>query len=175
MGGRIRPRGRAPFGRAVAGAQCTRLGSGGAAWRSDGQGAVDTIYMGAWPRWVFDRVGMFDPDLQRNQDSELCLRVRAAAFLVCQGSANIRSQVEGREVIEGVHRNHLQCSTHILRFSRTRVVGDVIRAFGGLDAIETETVVDHTCHVGEFIAAAEQVVHVEDRSIGMDRRVRIGD
>ena len=39
---------------------------------------VETAFPGAWPRWVFERVGLFDPELRRNQDDELSYRIRQA-------------------------------------------------------------------------------------------------
>ncbi|MBI3746779.1 MAG: glycosyltransferase family 2 protein [Chloroflexi bacterium] len=39
---------------------------------------VDTAFPGMWPRWVFERVGLFDEELVRNQDDELSLRIREA-------------------------------------------------------------------------------------------------
>lgn len=70
------------FGRAVAAAMAGWAGTGGAAYRSGKEGPVDTVYLGAWPRWVFERVGPFDERLVKNQDYELCLRVRAAGGTV---------------------------------------------------------------------------------------------
>src|SRR5207248_3200783 len=37
---------------------------------------VDTVYMGMYPRRVFERVGLFDEELVRNQDDELNYRLR---------------------------------------------------------------------------------------------------
>jgi len=41
-------------------------------------GPVETVFPGLWPRSVLERVGLFDPELIRNQDDELSYRVRAA-------------------------------------------------------------------------------------------------
>lgn len=91
VGGRMQGRGETGFGRAVALATAHPVGAGDAAFRIGGEGPVDTVYLGAWPRWVFDRVGLFDEGLPRNQDYELCLRIRAAGGLVWLDPA-IRSQ-----------------------------------------------------------------------------------
>lgn len=82
VGGMMVGRGRGPFGRAVALATTTRLGAGDASFRLGGEGPTDTVYLGAWPREVFDRVGGFDEGLSRNQDYELCVRIRAAGGTV---------------------------------------------------------------------------------------------
>jgi len=92
VGGRMVGVGDTAFGRSVALAGLHPLGSGGAAFRhSDVRpGAVDTVYLGAWPREVFQILGGFDPSLRRNQDYELCLRIREAGGSVWLDSA-IRS------------------------------------------------------------------------------------
>ncbi len=78
VGGAMLGRGETAFGRAVARAAAHPLGAGDAAFRLGGSGEVDTVYLGAWPRAVLEALGGFDPDLSRNQDYELCLRIRAA-------------------------------------------------------------------------------------------------
>jgi succinoglycan biosynthesis protein ExoA len=82
VGGPMVGRGETAFGRAVAVATATRLGAGDARFRLGGAGPVDTVYLGAWPRAVLDRVGGFDEGLPRNQDYELAVRIRAAGGMV---------------------------------------------------------------------------------------------
>jgi len=82
VGGRLVGRGDTAFGRAVAAATASPFGAGDARFRLGGEGPVDTVYLGAWPRAVFARVGGFDEALARNQDYELCLRIRAAGGTV---------------------------------------------------------------------------------------------
>jgi hypothetical protein len=41
-------------------------------------GPAETVFPGMWPREVLERVGAFDPELQRNQDDELSFRIREA-------------------------------------------------------------------------------------------------
>jgi succinoglycan biosynthesis protein ExoA len=36
---------------------------------------VDTVWLGCWPRWVFERVGLFDPEMIQDQDEELNQRI----------------------------------------------------------------------------------------------------
>jgi hypothetical protein len=43
------------------------------------EGEADTIYLGCWPRAVFERFGGFDEQLVRNQDDEHNLRLRRQA------------------------------------------------------------------------------------------------
>jgi hypothetical protein len=41
-------------------------------------GNVDTVFLGCWRRELFDRVGLFDERLARNQDNEHASRIRRA-------------------------------------------------------------------------------------------------
>lgn len=66
-------------GRALALAWQSRFGLGGAAARY-GEGrdrAVDTVYLGMFPRAALEAVGLFDEELVRDQDDELSYRLRA--------------------------------------------------------------------------------------------------
>jgi cellulose synthase/poly-beta-1,6-N-acetylglucosamine synthase-like glycosyltransferase len=80
VGGAMVGVGDTAFGRSVALAGRHLLGSGGAAFRQLNPEAreADTVYLGAWPREVFEIVGGFEPSQTRNQDYELCLRIREA-------------------------------------------------------------------------------------------------
>jgi succinoglycan biosynthesis protein ExoA len=61
----------------VALATSTPFGVGGARFHySDEEEWVDTVYMGAWPRQVFEKTGLFDEELVRNQDDEFNYRLR---------------------------------------------------------------------------------------------------
>jgi len=82
VGGGLSGRGATAWGRAVALAWTHPLGAGDAAFRRGGSGPVDTVYLGAWPRAVLERLGGFDEALERNQDYELALRIRAAGGMV---------------------------------------------------------------------------------------------
>ena len=77
VGGRQTARGETPFGRAVAAAMATRLGSGGAHYRTGGPaGPVDTVYLGVFRREALAAAGGFDGRLDRNEDYELNWRLR---------------------------------------------------------------------------------------------------
>ena len=71
VGGRVRPVGTAPFGRAVAVVTSTPLGAGGA------EGPVDTVFPGVFRRGALDAAGGWDETLGRNEDYELNWRLRA--------------------------------------------------------------------------------------------------
>lgn len=77
VGGRMVGIGEGSFARAVTLATSHAFGVGGARFHySDEREWVDTVYMGAWRRDVFDRIGLFDEELVRNQDDELNCRLR---------------------------------------------------------------------------------------------------
>jgi succinoglycan biosynthesis protein ExoA len=59
------------------------------------EGVVDTVYLGCWPRQVFDRIGLFDEELVRNQDDEFNLRLTRSGGKVWQ-SPRIKSWYKPR-------------------------------------------------------------------------------
>jgi glycosyltransferase involved in cell wall biosynthesis len=76
VGGRMEARGDGRFGEAVALATSSPFGVGGARFHYSGREEwVDTVYMGAWRRNLFDRLGLFDEEMVRNQDDEFNYRI----------------------------------------------------------------------------------------------------
>lgn len=70
-------------GRAMACLYLSPVGSGVASYhRRKSAGFVDTVYGGFYKRSVFDRIGLFDETLTRNQDNELNARVLCAGFRI---------------------------------------------------------------------------------------------
>lgn len=81
VGGLQMPSAPSGFGRGVAAAMRSPLGSGGAAYRSGSvRGLVDTVYLGVFRREALEAVGGFDPVFSRNQDAELNLRLARAGY-----------------------------------------------------------------------------------------------
>jgi glycosyltransferase involved in cell wall biosynthesis len=79
VGGAARAKAATPFQHALCAALESPLGVGGAGYRSaDREGFVDTVFNGAFPRSVFERVGMYDPAAVVNEDAELNARIAAA-------------------------------------------------------------------------------------------------
>ena len=79
VGGYIttRPGTDSAIGRAIAAATSSRFGVGGSAFRTGGgEREVDTVPFGCYRRDVFDRFGLYDERLVRNQDIELNSRIR---------------------------------------------------------------------------------------------------
>jgi glycosyltransferase involved in cell wall biosynthesis len=108
VGGPWRAEGRGLVGRAISAAFhapfCT---GGGKAHDPEYEGEVDTVYLGCWPRAVFSEVGLFDPNLVRNQDDEFNLRIRRAGGRVWQ-SPRIRSRYSPRASMKALFRQYLQ-------------------------------------------------------------------
>jgi glycosyltransferase involved in cell wall biosynthesis len=79
VGGPIAHRGKTILGRAIAAAMSSRIGVGGANHRfEDYDGYAESTAFPAFRRWVFDKVGLFDEALVRNQDDELNFRITRA-------------------------------------------------------------------------------------------------
>jgi hypothetical protein len=78
-GGRLEtlPADRTPLARAIAVALAHPFGVGNSHFRigTPGRRWVDTVPFGCYPREVFQRIGLFDEELVRNQDDEFNLRL----------------------------------------------------------------------------------------------------
>ena len=76
VGGAQRARATTLFQRALCAALGSPLGVGGAKYRSaDNEGFVDTVFLGAFRRRVFERIGLYDPRAITNEDAELNQRL----------------------------------------------------------------------------------------------------
>jgi len=79
VGGAQRARAETSFQRALCAALDSPLGVGGASYRSEvKEGFVDTVFLGAFRRRVFEAVGLYDPGAITNEDAELNQRIHAA-------------------------------------------------------------------------------------------------
>jgi glycosyltransferase involved in cell wall biosynthesis len=108
VGGRMDPVSEGTFGRAAAQATASRFGVGGARFHySDIEEWVDTVYMGAWPRAVFQNIGLFDEEQVRNQDDEFNYRLlsRGGRILL---SPRIRSLYYNRSTPRSLWRQYFQ-------------------------------------------------------------------
>lgn len=77
VGGKMNAVSENPIGQAIAIATSSRFGIGNARFHySDQEEYVDTVYLGAWPRKIFDKYGLFNEELVRNQDDEFNYRLR---------------------------------------------------------------------------------------------------
>ncbi|HEY3455142.1 MAG TPA: glycosyltransferase family 2 protein [Bryobacteraceae bacterium] len=108
VGGRMDPVGQNPFGKAVALATSSPFGVGGARFHySQQEEWVDTVYLGAWPRAVFDRLGGFDEEQIRNQDDEFNYRLREHGGKVLL-TPRIRSQYFNRGTVASLWKQYYQ-------------------------------------------------------------------
>ena len=108
VGGPWIAEGRGTLGRAIAAAFRSPFCTGGGKAHDPGyEGEVDTVYLGCWSRSVFERVGLFDPDLVRNQDDELNFRLRRAGGRIWQ-TPRIGSSYAPRESLRALFRQYLQ-------------------------------------------------------------------
>jgi len=108
VGGRMDPVGTSAFGKAVALATSSPFGVGGARFHySNREEWVDTVYLGCWPRAVFESIGCFDEEQVRNQDDEFNYRLREAGGRVLLSPA-IRSQYFNRGTLKSLWRQYFE-------------------------------------------------------------------
>jgi glycosyltransferase involved in cell wall biosynthesis len=108
VGGPWIAQGRGCLGRAIAAAfQSPFCAGGGKAHNAMYEGEVDTVYLGCWRRSAFERFGLFDPDLVRNQDDEFNFRMRIRGGRVVQ-SPRIRSIYTPRSSVTRLFKQYLQ-------------------------------------------------------------------
>lgn len=102
VGGRARTKSVGFIGGAIAKMLASKFGVGNSAFRTGGKsGYVDTVPFGAFRREVFDRVGLYDERLTRNQDNELNYRIRSAGGKIYLAS-DIRFSYFSRDSIQGI-------------------------------------------------------------------------
>jgi succinoglycan biosynthesis protein ExoA len=108
VGGRMSAAAGGFVGEAIALATSSPFGVGGARFHySDREEWVDTVYLGAWPREVFERIGLFDEEQVRNQDDEFNYRLlaRGGKILLCP---EIRSKYHNRSGFRSLWRQYFQ-------------------------------------------------------------------
>lgn len=95
-------------GRAIAAAFQSRFSAGGPRGHDPNyEGTLDTVYLGCWPREVFDKIGLFDEALVRNQDDEFNLRLSRAGGKIWQ-SPRIKSWYRPRESLRALCGQYAQ-------------------------------------------------------------------
>ncbi len=108
VGGPARTRATAYLERAVAAAYHSRFSVGGARFHQEEfEGPVDTVPYGCWHRTAFERFGLFDEELVRNQDDEHNLRICRGQGKVWQ-SSRIRSWYRPRGSLASLFRQYMQ-------------------------------------------------------------------
>ena len=107
VGGAITNTGITVVGRAIAAAGSSVFGVPGPFHGSARAQFTDTVYMGAWPRAVFEKVGLYSRDLAINEDYELNHRIRAAGGTIYY-SPDIRCQYYGRQTLRALMRQYFR-------------------------------------------------------------------
>ena len=107
VGGRMDAVGGGWFGDAVADATASRFGVGAYFHFGTEEREVDTVYLGMWPRRVFEQVGLFDEELVRNQDDEFNYRLRKAGGRVVLNPA-MRSWYQNRQDVSHLVSQYYQ-------------------------------------------------------------------
>lgn len=83
VGGPMRAVGKTNFQKAVAYATSTKLGVGNSEFHNPNfEGYVDSVYLGAWKRELFETTGYFDERMKRNQDDEFHYRAKSLGMKI---------------------------------------------------------------------------------------------
>jgi glycosyltransferase involved in cell wall biosynthesis len=107
VGGPMRPVGVTLMGKAIAWATQSPFAVPSAFHVSQKGQYTDTVYMGAWPRQVLERVGRFDERLCPNEDYELNYRIRKSGGTIYL-TPTIRSEYIGRQTLLALIRQYFQ-------------------------------------------------------------------
>ncbi|MFQ5786588.1 MAG: glycosyltransferase family 2 protein, partial [Thermodesulfobacteriota bacterium] len=108
VGGPMRAIGNGYIGKAIELAHHSKFGLGGGKFHDDNySGYVDTVYLGAWPKRVFEEVGLFDERLVRNQDIEFNARIRKAGGKIFL-TPEIKSYYHCRNTLQGLWRQNYE-------------------------------------------------------------------
>jgi len=107
VGGPMHAVGGGWFGDAVARATASRFGIGSYFHYGSEEREVDTVYLGMWPRPVFERIGLFDEELVRNQDDEFNYRLRKAGGRIIL-TPLMRSWYQNRRTLIDLLRQYYQ-------------------------------------------------------------------
>jgi succinoglycan biosynthesis protein ExoA len=108
VGGRMDAVSDGPVGAAIALATSSPFGVGNSQFHyATGEHWVDSVYMGAWPREVFERVGRFDTEMVRNQDDEFNYRLASRGGRILLTDA-IRSRYYNRSSVGTLFRQYRQ-------------------------------------------------------------------
>jgi succinoglycan biosynthesis protein ExoA len=107
VGGPMNPVGGGVFGDAVATAMTSRFGIGAYFHFGTEEREADTVYLGMWPRRAFERVGLFDEELVRNQDDEFNYRLRKLGGRILF-TPRMRSWYQNRQSLTRLARQFYQ-------------------------------------------------------------------
>jgi succinoglycan biosynthesis protein ExoA len=122
VGGLMRAHGDGTVGRAIALATSSPFGVGNSRFHyTTRPGWSDSVYLGAYRRDVFDRVGMFDEELMRNQDDEFNYRLVGAGGRIWL-DPSIQTSYEVRPSLGTLFEQYRQYGTFKVRVIQKRGV-----------------------------------------------------
>ena len=102
VGGVIETKSVGNVGEAIAAVVSSKFGVGNSQFRTNGEdGYVDTVPFGAFRREVFEKYGMYDERLTRNQDNEMNFRIRSNGGKIFL-SNDIKLAYYSRNTIKGI-------------------------------------------------------------------------
>ncbi len=107
VGGAMDPVGLTPMGRAIAAAGKSRFAVPSVFHVSQTPQYTDTVYMGAFPRPVFETVGLYNEQFVVNEDYELNHRIHEAGGKIYFTPA-IRSTYYGRQTLLALARQYFR-------------------------------------------------------------------
>lgn len=120
VGGRQQAEGSGVVARTIALATSSPFGVGNAWFHySEEPRWSETVYLGAWPREVFERVGGFDEELVRNQDDEFNFRLMQAGGKIWF-DPSIRSTYFSRTSLRSLWRQYFQYGFYKVRVIQKR-------------------------------------------------------
>jgi glycosyltransferase involved in cell wall biosynthesis len=119
VGGMQVPTGATFKEKAIAVAMSSPFGAGDARYRIGGSsGPTDTVYLGAFRRSLFDRLGGYDEQFTRHQDYELNHRIRAQGGTVWF-EPHVRVEYRPRSSFTALARQYFEYGRWKRRFGRT--------------------------------------------------------
>lgn len=102
VGGAAPAKGSGYVGKSIELSHCSPFGLGGGKFRlGNFEGYVDTVFLGAFKKSVFEHIGYYDERLVRNQDIELNARIRKAGGRIYL-TPEIRSTYKCRSTLGGL-------------------------------------------------------------------------
>ena len=108
VGGPMRAIGVSPTQKAIAYATSTPFGVGDSSFHYDDvEGEVDSVYLGAWKKSIFDKTGLFDEKFVRNQDDEFHYRAKSFGFKIWL-NPKIKSHYYPRNNLTNLWRQYYQ-------------------------------------------------------------------
>ena len=127
VGGAARTKATSYVQSAICAAYHSAFSVGGARFHNvEYEGYLDTVTYGCWPRRVFDRIGLFDEELVRNQDDEFNLRLIRAGGKIWQ-SPRIRSWYKPRGSLASLFRQYVQYGYWKVRVIRKHKIPASVR------------------------------------------------